>query len=63
MRPVQLSRGTRHLALGAGPLTVVVVFSLWWLRRPWWLSRAGGTLLARLGPVELIWWSGRRPRC
>jgi hypothetical protein len=53
----------RHLGLRFGPLTVVVVFSRFWLCRGFPFAHAalaGGASVARLGPVVLTWWSPRK---
>jgi hypothetical protein len=56
-----IARGTHHLGLRLGPLTVLAYGSLFCARGFGWLSwsRAGGTLYLRLGPLALVWW---RPR-
>jgi hypothetical protein len=57
-----ICRGTRHLALCLGPLTVLAYGSLFFARGWGWVawSRAGGTLYARAGPLALVWWRPRR---
>jgi hypothetical protein len=56
-----MCRGTRHLGLRLGPLTVLAYRSLFWARGWGWLafSRAGGTAYLRAGPVALVWWRAR----
>jgi hypothetical protein len=57
-----ICRGTHHLGLQLGPLTVLAYGSLFCARGWGWLawSRAGGALYARLGPLAFVWWRPRR---
>ena len=62
---MQLHHGMHHTLLRFGPVTLTVIWSLWWLRVPvsWWQAdRVGGTLLVRLGSVVLVVWSPREGR-